>query len=210
MFLSDECAASMVLSAGWFGEDAVTALAVSFAEDINWADRPLFRIDAHQLGDVGLQDDTWGPSVGTMQIRSLKSEYGTGRQRDQLANLDPGTCYRHAFTLWQAQGWGPWSTWHSGAYRSHLHRAALALGQVHGVFILTRYLRDQTPMQHGDDVRWVQARVYPDLHGVDGWYGPDTAAHVRAFQRSHGLAIDGTVGPATLHALDHNAVWALA
>lgn len=54
----------------------------------------------------------------------------------------------------------------------------------------------------GDDVKAVQSRV----GGVkaDGEYGSKTAAAIRAFQRKHGLTVDGVVGHQTAVALAGN------
>lgn len=62
-----------------------------------------------------------------------------------------------------------------------------------------RYLRNQSPMLHGDDVRdWQQRMAQRGWSiGVDGWYGPASAAVARKFQQEKGLAVDGIVGPAT-------------
>jgi peptidoglycan hydrolase-like protein with peptidoglycan-binding domain len=49
-------------------------------------------------------------------------------------------------------------------------------------------------MLHGEDVKTVQRIVKAP---VDGWYGPDTAADVKRWQRAHGLTADGEVGPKT-------------
>jgi zinc D-Ala-D-Ala carboxypeptidase len=56
----------------------------------------------------------------------------------------------------------------------------------------------------GEDVRQLQIRVsgYPGagaVLGLDGAYGPATAAAVTRFQRAYGLAADGIAGPQTFN-----------
>ncbi|KEF34482.1 peptidoglycan-binding protein [Deinococcus sp. RL] len=66
----------------------------------------------------------------------------------------------------------------------------------------TRTLRLQAQRLNGADVRAVQDRLIALTrpsgggHG-DGWYGPVTAATVRAFQAANGLPVTGTVDRAT-------------
>lgn len=62
-----------------------------------------------------------------------------------------------------------------------------------------RYLRNQSPMIHGDDVRdWQQRMAVRGWRiAVDGWYGPASAAVCRAFQQEKHLSVDGVVGPVT-------------
>jgi peptidoglycan hydrolase-like protein with peptidoglycan-binding domain len=52
-------------------------------------------------------------------------------------------------------------------------------------------------------VRTLQDLLRARGHGVavDGIFGPNTDAAVRAFQQQHGLAVDGIVGPNTWSAL---------
>ena len=55
-----------------------------------------------------------------------------------------------------------------------------------------------------DAVRWVQFQLqkkgfYKDH--IDGFFGPATEEAVKAFQRSNGLEVDGSVGPKTREAL---------
>ena len=56
----------------------------------------------------------------------------------------------------------------------------------------------------GDDVYALQGRLldlgFP-VGRVDGYFGPETEAGVREFQRNFGIPPDGTCGPATLKAL---------
>jgi zinc D-Ala-D-Ala carboxypeptidase len=64
----------------------------------------------------------------------------------------------------------------------------------------------------GEDVRQLQIRVsgypgYGAVLGLDGAYGPATAAAVQRFQSAYGLAADGIAGPQTfnqIYALQDN------
>ncbi|MEV4557778.1 peptidoglycan-binding domain-containing protein [Kitasatospora sp. NPDC049285] len=62
-----------------------------------------------------------------------------------------------------------------------------------------RYLRVQSPMLHGDDVRQWQQQMAARRWSIDmdGWYGPQSAGVCRAFQQEKGLVVDGIVGPVT-------------
>jgi N-acetylmuramoyl-L-alanine amidase len=56
----------------------------------------------------------------------------------------------------------------------------------------------------GDDVYALQGRLLDlgfKIGRVDGYFGPETEAGVREFQRNFGIPPDGTCGPATLKAL---------
>lgn len=103
-------------SAGFSGEDLVTAVAIALGESGG-------RTDAK--GDVGLQTSTWGPSIGLWQIRSLKADYGKGTTRDEQANYDPAHNARAAYTLYRGRngGFGDWSVFNNGAWRSHVAAA---------------------------------------------------------------------------------------
>ena len=69
----------------------------------------------------------------------------------------------------------------------------------------TRLLRYVTPvMMVGEDVRAVQYALKAagfDPKGIDGSYGRNTEAAVKAFQKAEGLEVDGIVGPLTWQAL---------
>jgi len=66
-----------------------------------------------------------------------------------------------------------------------------------------------TPELAGVDVATAQRELLAagdDPGPLDGVYGPTTAAAVRAFQRGHGLRVDGIVGPQTALALASSPV----
>jgi hypothetical protein len=60
------------------------------------------------------------------------------------------------------------------------------------------------PMQYGDDVAEVQARLNSLKYNAgvaDGWFGQNTRSAVIAFQTKNSLAVDGIVGPNTWNKL---------
>lgn len=80
------------------------------------------------VGDVGLQDATWGPSVGLWQIRSIKAQNGSGGVRDASRLKDPAFNARSAYAIYQSQGLRAWSVYTNGAYRRFLDQAQGASG----------------------------------------------------------------------------------
>lgn len=65
-------------------------------------------------------------------------------------------------------------------------------------------LKVEDPFIKSDYVKAVQQRLNDlgyDVGPIDGWYGPKTFKAVRAFQKVHGLVVDGVVGEKTLKAL---------
>lgn len=193
--LTAEEVARWCREAGFTGEALVTIVAIARAES---------GFDASVLGDIGLQDDTWGPSVGLLQIRSLKKERGTGGTRDELANLSPAANARAA---WEISSHGrvftPWSVFGSGAYRNHLadvRPACQAVDQTVPAGEGPPFLQQGS---EGDAVADLQRRLseagFPC--GADGQFGPRTEQAVRDFQAARGLEVDGVVGPQTWAAL---------
>jgi hypothetical protein len=103
---------ALARNAGLPAVAATLATAVALAESGG-------RTDA--MGDVGLQDATWGPSVGLWQIRSLKAQYGTGQPRDASRLTDPQfNASSMASISGGGKNFGPWSTYKNGAYKKYL------------------------------------------------------------------------------------------
>ncbi len=70
---------------------------------------------------------------------------------------------------------------------------------------VVRYLWLQRPPVAGQDVLKIQRALLKAGYRVtlDGHYGPETDLAVTGFQRKHGIAPDGMVGPQTWNALMH-------
>jgi hypothetical protein len=100
--------------AGLSAAAATIATAVALAESGG-------RTDA--MGDVGLQNGTWGPSIGLWQIRSIKAQSGTGQPRDATRLTDPAFNAQSMIAISGAgKNWKPWTTYTSGAYKKNLSR----------------------------------------------------------------------------------------
>jgi hypothetical protein len=77
------------------------------------------------VGDVGLQNATWGPSVGLFQVRTLKDDTGRGTARDITHLSDDVRAQVQAALKISDHGRNlqPWSTYTSGSYRRFLNQS---------------------------------------------------------------------------------------
>jgi hypothetical protein len=95
---------------------ATIAVAVALAESGG---------DDTALGDLSLQNATWGPSVGVWQIRTYKSQTGTGGDRD--AQALSGNLQRQALAMKNissgGSNWTPWTTFTRGTYQQFMGQA---------------------------------------------------------------------------------------
>ncbi len=104
---------TLLLQGGFTPDDARMMTAIAQAESA---------ANPGAVGDVGLQTATWGPSVGLFQIRTLKSETGTGSDRDiQRLMNNPAEQVKAARNISNGgRNLRPWSTYTNGAYRKFL------------------------------------------------------------------------------------------
>lgn len=99
--------AAYAARAGFTGDNLVWIVAIAGRES---------GYDANAQGDLGIQTDVWGPSVGLYQIRTLKAQTGTGADRDIKALLPNGVgnAARQSAAAFTISAGGvnrsPWST----------------------------------------------------------------------------------------------------
>lgn len=74
--------------------------------------------DFDRIGDQALANTKWGFSYGGLQIRSLLADAGTGRYRDADRLPNPEFNVRSAYTIWNQNGFTPWSTYMTGQYKA--------------------------------------------------------------------------------------------
>jgi hypothetical protein len=88
--------------------------------------------NANIQGDLGLQNNTWGPSYGMFQVRTLRKDTGTGRDRD--INALRNNLMRQATAAYRISSGGrnfsPWTTYMHGSYRKFLPSFAQGIKKV--------------------------------------------------------------------------------
>lgn len=110
-----------LLAAGFDSASAVIMTAIAGAES---------NYNTTDLGDVSLEDNTWGPSYGLYQVRTLKDETGHGSDRDiSWLSASPTNQAKAAYDISKGgQDFTPWTTYVTGAYQTFLPGAAKAAG----------------------------------------------------------------------------------
>jgi hypothetical protein len=106
---------------GFRGKSLQTAFAVALAESGG---------RAKAIGDEGIQNKTYGPSIGPFQIRSLKDpkKFGeSGQWRDPKRLFDPSFNIKAAWNISnQGKNWKAWSAYTNGSFSKFLDDAEAA------------------------------------------------------------------------------------
>lgn len=176
-------------------EKATYAVAIAKAESN-------LRPDA--VGDTGLVNDKWGPSIGLWQIRSLHAETHTGKPRDASRLREPDFNAASMATISNGGTyWQPWSVYKHGTYEQHMLMATQAVANV---------LEEDSPVLTPSPVKrpaveLLQTRLNAwdrlwngstkDAIVVDGIYGTKTGEYVGHFQYALGLEVTGLADATT-------------
>lgn len=118
MALSMEQVVKLAQGAGFTPAQSVIMGAIAKAES---------GLEPGVRGDLGIQTEKWGPSIGLWQIRSLKPAYLAAEpHRDASRLADPTFNAQAARKVYQAQGYSAWSVYSSGAWKRYSGEAELA------------------------------------------------------------------------------------
>lgn len=106
-------------AAGFTWSAAQTMTAITLAESGG---------DPTQVGDLKLTTAYWGPSIGLTQVRSVKSQLGTGKSRDASRLTDPLFNMKAAYTISLAgTNFTPWTAYTTSdpkhSYKPHMATA---------------------------------------------------------------------------------------
>ena len=113
--LTIEEVAQAAYDAGFRGESLVTAVAIARGES-GW--------DSNATGDVSLETEKWGPSVGLFQVRTLRDQTGTGQARDIEQLYDPAFNAQAAFEISSGgRNFQPWTVFTKDIYLQHMDQA---------------------------------------------------------------------------------------
>lgn len=102
------------VAAGFSAAQAINITAIALAESGG---------DDTARGDTGLQTSYWGPSFGVFQIRTVKSDTGTGSDRD-ISHLSSSLLAQaqaaYAISK-QGTNFSPWTVYTTGKYQQFLN-----------------------------------------------------------------------------------------
>jgi lysozyme-like protein len=167
---------SLATQVGFTGSDIDIAAAVAMAES---------KGDPTAVGDEGLTDSKWGPSLGLFQIRSLRhpekfSPPDTLRIAPKLK--DPLYNAKTAKAIKDAHGWEQWSTFRNGAYLHHMDGSTAAFEPFPGASFF--HAGQKSSIITAMHTRLVSegCNRYESSHGTDVW-GPGDVKSYAAWQR---------------------------
>lgn len=142
---------------------AIIAVAIAKAES---------NFEETAVGDVHLQNETWGPSFGLWQVRSLKAEAGKGTTRDGT-RLQEATFNAKSMSTISRGGtyWTPWSVYKSGAYERHLGMAYEAVREALTITPQIMVIKKAIEMAFREGVDYKNLGVYNRryIRGTTKW-----------------------------------------
>lgn len=138
--------ARLAASKGLRGEALARAIAIAYGES---------RFNPNAEGDISLQNDKWGPSLGLWQVRSLKAQTNTGGPRDASRLKDPNFNASSMMSISSnGSNWQPWSVFKSGTYAQYMGEARNSMREagVGDAVPPARSLGGSTVVNNGGDV----------------------------------------------------------